>query len=93
MIIPPAIAHGRSDGFIAAAAEESRRERRAFEEGFKIKRGHKKKEKRNSTSGDVLPALASPFRCLSTGDFPHLSRHHATAMACCCVAVNRRADD
>lgn len=82
MIIPPAIAHGRSDGFIAAEAAESRREEN-ISGGFKILHGHEKKEERNEMSGHVLPAFVSPFHCLSTGDFAHLSHHHA-AMACCC---------
>lgn len=58
MIIPPAIAHGRSDGFIAAAAAESRREEN-ISGGFKILHGHEKKVKRNEMSGHVLPAFES----------------------------------
>lgn len=44
MIIPPAVAHGRSDGFIAAAAAESRRDE--SNSGFKIVLWHKQKEKK-----------------------------------------------
>lgn len=81
MIIPPAIAHGRSDGFIAAAAARSRREE-SNSGGFKILLGYKKKEKKKSNQRARAACLCESLHCLSTGDSAHLSRHHA-ATACC----------
>lgn len=78
MIIRPAIAHGRSDGFITAATES--RQKECISWGF-IRLKEKRKKKKQRAHAACLCNLFS--LCPSTGDWAHPSHRHGM-MACSC---------
>lgn len=90
MIVPSAIPHGRSDGFITAATES--RQKECISWGFKIlsaetvfqlehPHGHTHKHTHMNTPRICL--LTTSFLWLSTDDSAHPSDHYGMMARCC----------